>query len=174
MSIHNLKQRAGIAEQRSADGDPVMLAGDLLKMLKRHRQLSEHNKSTLLITAGAKLKRQVALHEMGSEVFRMKELAGLFEDDDKEEDDTDQDNGPSNQSDYGYETDNSGNEKGSNPAVKTELAALHGEMMSCWSSLRKCVMDCTMDDMEVPAALKSTIDKLGRAIEEMETLAGKV
>ena len=169
MSMNNLKRRAGIAEQRNAEGDAVLLAGNLLRMLKRNRALSESNTSLRLVTEGAKLKRQVIEREMGTDIYRMQELAGLFEDDDD-----DKDNGASNQSDYGYETDNSGNEKGSSPAVKTEIATLHADMMDCWSSLRKCIMDCTIDGTEVPSTMRTTIDKLGRTIEGMEELAGKV
>jgi hypothetical protein len=176
MNIQKLRSRAGINETRNADGDAVLLADDLLQMLKRHRALSEHNKSTRLISEGAKLKRQVTEAALGSDVYRMKELAGLFEDDEKEDDEEEKDNGTNNNADYGYETERDGSEKGSTSgtAAKTELAALHGDMMDCWSSLRKCVMDCTIDGSEVPSALRSTIDKLGRAIEEMEQLADKV
>ena len=174
MTIHNLKRRAGIREARDAEGDAILLADSLLRSLKRYRQLSEHNISKNLILTGKALKRQLTEAEVGPEIFRTMELAGLFEEDDKDDEDSDSDSNASNQSDYGYETDSSGNEKGSNPAVKTELAALHADMMDCWSSLRKCVMDCTIDGQELPSALNTTIDKLGRAIEEMEQLAGKV
>lgn len=173
--ITNLKRRAGINEQRNAEGDAIQLTDDLLRKLKRFRQLSEQTISKSLINEGKNLKRMVAEQEFGPELYRIKELAGFFESDDREDDESDsKDNEAENKADYGYETDKGGNEKGSNPAVKTELATLHADMMDCWSSLRKCVMDCTIDGNEVPSALNSTIDKLGRAIEEMEQLAGKV
>ncbi len=171
----NLKRRAGIKEHRNVEGDAIQLTDSLLRKLKRFRRLSEQTISKSLINDGKNLKRLVAEQELGSDLFRIKELAGLFEEDDQEDDESDsKDNEATNQSDYGYETDSSGNEKGSNPAVQTELAALHADMMDCWSSLRKCVMDCTIEGNEIPSALNTTIDKLGRAIEEMEQLAGKV
>lgn len=173
MTIHNLKRLAGIHEGRNAEGDAVLLADSLLRSLKRCRQLSEHYMSKSLINDTKKLKRTLAEQQFGPELFRIKELAGFFESDDQDDDDSDsKDN--SNSGDYGYETDKEGNERGSNPAVRTELAALHSDMMDCWSSLRKCIMDCTMDGTEVPSAMSTTVDKLGRAIEEMEQLAGKV
>jgi hypothetical protein len=173
MTIHNLKRLAGIHEGRNAEGDAVLLADSLLRSLKRCRQLSEHYISKSLINDTKKLKRTLAEQQFGPELFRIKELAGFFESDDQDDDDSDsKDN--SNSGDYGYETDKEGNEKGSNNAVKTEMAALHGDMMDCLTSLRKCVMDCTIEGTAVPSTIRTTIDKLTRAIDEMEQLAGKV
>ncbi|MHA1806711.1 MAG: hypothetical protein ACTSX2_03995 [Candidatus Thorarchaeota archaeon] len=180
MTILNLKRRAGIQEQRNAEGDAILLTESLLRSLKRYRQLSERDVSKSLILAGTSLKRQLMAHELGPDVYRIKELAGLFEDDenddggddDKDESSDDDNNG--NQADYGYETNNEGKDKESNSAVTSEMSALHSDMMDCLSSLRKCVMDCTIDGDEVPSTIRTTIDKLGRAIEQIEQLAGKV
>jgi hypothetical protein len=175
MTTDNLKRRAGINEQREAEGDPILLTDSLLRSLKRYRRLSEQTVSKSIINDAKNLKRMVAEQEFGPELFRIKELAGLFEEDEREEDESDsKDNEAENKADYGYETDNSGNEKGSNSAVKTEMAALHSDMMDCLTSLRTCVMDCTIDGTEVPSAIRTTIDKMTRAIDEMEQLAGKV
>ncbi len=175
MTIHQLKQRAGINERRETEGDAIQLTDSLLRSLKRYRRLSEQSISKGLINEGKNLKRMVAERELGPDLFRTMVLSGLYEENDQDEDESDsKDNEAENKADYGYETDSAGNEQGSNPAVQTELAALHADMMDCWSSLRKCVMDCTIDGTEVPSTMRTTIDKLGRAIEEMETLAGKV
>lgn len=172
--ITNLKRLAGINEGRSAEGDAVLLANSLLRSLKRYRQLSEHKIPHNLIADCVALKRQLTEASVGPEIYRTMELAGIFEEEDEKEEKDEEDSNTGNTSDYGYETDSSGNEKGSNSAVMTELAALHGDMMDCWSSLHKCVMDCTIDGSDVPSALNTTIDKLGRAIEQMEHIAGKV
>jgi len=180
MTIHQLKKRAGIQEQREIEGDAILLTESLLRSLKRYRQLSERDISKSLILAGTSLKRQLMAHELGPDVYRIKELAGMFEsdenddggDDDKDESSDDDNDG--NQADYGYETNNEGKDKESNSAVTSEMSALHGDMMDCLSSLRKCVMDCTIEGDEVPSTIRTTIDKLGRAIEQIEQLAGKV
>jgi hypothetical protein len=181
MTTLNLKRRAGIQEQRNAGGDAILLTESLLRYLKRYRQLSERDVSKSLILAGTSLKRQFMAHELGPDVYRIKELAGMFEadenddggDDDKDES-SDNDDNNGNQADYGYETNNEGKDKESNASVTAEMSALHSDMMDCLSSLRKCVMDCTIDGDEVPSTIRTTIDKLGRAIEQIEQLAGKV
>lgn len=179
ITILEMQTRAGIQEKRDAEGDAILLTESLLRSLKRYRQLSERDISKSLILAGTSLKRQFMEHELGPDIYRTMELAGMFEsdenddggDDDKEESEDDS-NG--NQADYGYETNNEGKDKESNSAVTSEMSALHGDMMDCLSSLRKCVMDCTIAGDEVPSTIRTTIDKLGRAIEQIETLAGKV
>ncbi len=179
MTILQLKQRAGIQEQRDAEGDAILLTESLLRYLKRYRQLSERDVSKSLILAGTSLKRQLMEHELGADIVRTMELAGMFESDENDdggdadqEESSDDDNG--NQADYGYETNNEGKDKESNSAVTSEMSALHSDMMDCLTSLRTCVMDCTIDGDEVPSTIRTTIDKLGRAIEQIEQLAGKV
>ncbi len=175
MTIHNLKRRADIQEQRDAEGDAIMLTDSLLRSLKRYRRLSEQTISKSIINDAKNLKRMVAAQEFGSDLFRTMELAGLFEEDDQENDESDsKDNEAENKADYGYETNKDGTDKNSNSAVKTEMAALHSDMLDCLTSLRTCVMDCTIDGTEVPSTIRTTIDKLSRAIDEMEQLAGKV
>ena len=157
------------------EGDAIQLTDALLKSLKRYRRLSEQTISKGLINDGKNLRKLVARQELGEDLYRIKELSGLFEEDDQEDDESDsKDNEAENKADYGYETDNSGNEQGSNTAVQQEMASLHGDMLDCLTSLRKCVMDSTIEGTAVPSSIRTTIDKLGRAIEEMETLAGKV
>ena len=173
MTIELMKRRAGIQEQRDAEGDAILLADNLLRSLKRFRQLSEQRVSKTLINDSKSLKRMLAEQEMGPELFRTVELSGMFESDDNEDDESDSED-TSNDADYGYETDSDGKSKDSNNAVKSEMASLHSDMMDCWTSLRSCVMDCTNDGVEIPSTIRTTIDKLGRAIEEMEQLAGKV
>jgi hypothetical protein len=174
-----MKSRAGIQEKRNVEGDAILLTESLLRSLKRYRQLSERDISKSLILAGISLKRQFTEHQLGPDIFRTMQLSGMFEsdenddggDDDKDESDDDN-NG--NQADYGYETNNEGKDKESNSAVTSEMSALHSDMMDCLSSLRKCVMDCTIEGDEVPSTIRTTIDKLTRAIEQIEQLAGKV
>ena len=181
ITILEMKSRAGIQEKRNAEGDAILLTESLLRSLKRYRQLSERDISKSLILAGISLKRQFMEHELGPDIYRTMELSGIFEadenddggDDDKDESDDDDDNN-GNQADYGYETNNEGKDKESNSAVTSEMSALHGDMMDCLSSLRKCVMDCTIEGDEVPSTIRTTIDKLTRAIEQIEQLAGKV
>ena len=179
ITILEMKSRAGIQEKRDAEGDAIKLTEALLRSLKRYRQLSERDISKSLILAGTSLKRQFTEHQLGPDIYRTMELAGMFEsdenddggDDDKDESDNDEAN---NQADYGYETNNEGKDKESNSAVTSEMSALHGDMMDCLTSLRKCVMDCTIEGDEVPSTIRTTIDKLTRAIEQIEQLAGKV
>jgi hypothetical protein len=106
---------------------------------------------------------------------RLQRVAAILEDEEESTDDSGEKNGDR----YGHEVDREGDEIDRNSGLssencKGEIKKIHDSMLICWTDLRKCIMDCTTDGMDIPDTMNTSIDKLGRAIEELEQLAGKV